>query len=87
VNVDVMSTDYQDDLAPVMAGTSPAGALEPIALSSGQVLETWTMRRGGEDEYYWLPSNADDRKNSIIGYLALATPFVLAVFGLFFVTH
>ena len=40
-----------------------------------------------ERQYNWLSSDADDLKNSIIGYLSLSAPFILAVVGLFLVTR
>ena len=35
----------------------------------------------------WLPSTADERKNDIIGYSALAAPFIVIVVGLFLATR
>lgn len=47
---------------------------------------TPSPRRQG-DEYYWVSADADDRKNSIIGYLTLLAPLIIAALGLYYVTR
>ena len=86
MNVDVMETEYEDDVA--ATPVEPSQALEHVEQTSTQVLEPWThVPRGGDEEYHWLPSDADDRKNSIIGYLVLASPILITLLGLIYVTR